>query len=218
MENTINELYKVRFSEAERRVKQQIWSVLCENYFQTYVDRNDTILDIACGFGEFLTYIGAKRKIGIDINEGVKEILPDSIEFHKGSALDLKMIADETIDVVFVSNFFEHLLTKDHMLKVLLEVKRVLRSGGTFMMLQPNYKYCSKDYWDFFDHHLAISHLTMQEALEMTGFNIKIIKAKFLPFSTKSKLPKHPIFIKVYLAFPFVWRILGKQFFMLARK
>jgi hypothetical protein len=85
-------------------------------------------------------------------------------------------------------------------------------------MMQPNIKYCYESHWDFFDHHIPLSHLSMVEALAMTGFKLDIVHPKFMPFSTKSKIPSHPLLVKLYLKFPPVWKLMGKQFFVLSRK
>jgi hypothetical protein len=58
----------------------------------------------------------------------------------------------------------------------------------------------------------------MAEALAMAGFKLDIVHPKFMPFSTKSKIPSHPLLVKLYLKFPPVWKLMGKQFFVLSRK
>lgn len=73
-------------------------------------------------------------------------------------------------------------------------------------------------YWDFYDHHLGLTHLSLTEALKMRGFEIEVCIDRFLPFTTQGALPTHPYLVKLYLLFPPVWKILGKQFFIVARK
>jgi len=62
---------------------------------------------------------------------------------------DMKLIKNESIDVVFANNFFEH-LSKEDIVKTIREVNRVLKRGGKFIILQPNIRFCFKDYWMFF--------------------------------------------------------------------
>lgn len=214
----IGNLYKARFSEDEKKKKEKIWQVLCRNYFQCYIKPTDKVLDIACGFGEFLNNIEAQQKFAVDINPELKDQLPSDIEFHLGSAANLYMFTNNSIDLVFASNFFEHLHSKDIMVQVLFEIYRILKPKGSLMMMQPNYKYCADSYWDFFDHHIPISHLSMVEALVMTGFKLDIVHPKFMPFSTKSKIPSHPFLVRLYLKFPLSWKLMGKQFFALSKK
>ncbi len=47
-------------------------------------------------------------------------------------------LADSSLDVVFTSNFLEHLPTKPHVEKTVAEIKRCLKPGGTMIALGPN--------------------------------------------------------------------------------
>ena len=84
-------LYQIRFSDAEREKKDLVWKVLCEDYFQQFISPSSIVLDIASGYGEFIRHISASRKIAVDLNPDSQSYLPDSIEFHLGSASDLTM-------------------------------------------------------------------------------------------------------------------------------
>jgi len=214
----ISKLYEVRFSENEKLMKDKVWRELCEQFFQKYISNEDTLFEIACGFGEFSRHIRAGKKLAVDMNPAVKNILPKEIEFHLGSAESFPQIASASIDVCFTSNFFEHLMNKQAMDNVLKEVLRVLKPGGKFIMMQPNIKYAYGAYWDFYDHHLPLSHLSAAEGLQKCGYQIQEVIPKFVPFSTKSAFPKHPLLIRLYLKLPFIWKVLGKQFVIVAQK
>ena len=95
---------------------------------------------------------------------------------------------------------------------------QVLKMGGKFIILQPNIRFCFKDYWMFFDHITPLDDRSLSEILEINGFKVVECKPKFLPYTTKSKLPKSIFLIKLYLKFPLMWRIFGKQAFIYAKK
>jgi SAM-dependent methyltransferase len=212
-------LYRDRFSDAERERKDAIWQVLCADFFQKYVDAdNDTVLDIACGLGEFSRHIKAKRKIGIDLNSDAAALLPPEVEFHLTSAEDIAPVGSGTVDVCFSSNFLEHLPTKGVVDGVLREILRVLKPGGIYVALQPNIRFCADVYWDFWDHHTALSDRSCREAFLQAGFEVAQLIPKFLPFTTKSKLPTHPALVRLYLMAPPAWKVLGKQFVIVGRK
>lgn len=121
-------------------------------------------------------------------------------------------------DVVFTSNFLEHLPNKQSLDVFLEQVKLVLKPGGRYLILGPNLRYLPGQYWDFYDHHLGLTHVSLCEALKLKGFGIQTCLDKFLPYTTQGALPTHPFFVNMYLKFPFAWKLLGKQFFIEAIK
>lgn len=211
-------LYRVRFSEADRVRKDLVWKVLCEDFFQTYIAPTNTVLEIASGYGEFIRHIVAARKIAVDLNPDARNFLPPDFEFYLGSAAQLTMLADASIDTCFSSNFFEHLPSKETMDEVLAEVLRVLRPGGLYVVMQPNIRYEPGRYWDYYDHILPLSHLSCREAFAKAGYEIVECIDRFVPFSTDSSLPQHPVLVRLYLKCRPLWSWMGGQFVLVARK
>jgi SAM-dependent methyltransferase len=217
MEN-LDRLYDKRFTAQERRQKEMVWQVLCEAFLQRYVDPQSTVLDLGCGFGEFIRNIRAAHKIAVDANPAVVSMLPPEVEFHNCGADDLGAIADESVNTCFTSNFFEHLPSKLVMDNVLAEVRRTLRPGGLFVAIQPNIRYAVSRYWDCYDHQLPLSDLSAKEGFEKNGYEIVELIPRFLPWSIKSRYPKHPLLVHLYLHARPAWRFLGRQFLIVARK
>ena len=214
----VKRLYRHRFSAQEQAQKDRVWQVLVKHFFQRYIATDATVLDLACGYGEFIRHVNARRRLAVDINEDSASRLAPPIEFHRSRADRLDFLANDSIDFCFTSNFLEHLPSKAVVDDVLAEVRRVLRPGGRFMALQPNIRYAYARYWDFYDHHTPLSHSSAEEAFSLAGFDVVELIDRFLPFSTKSALPKHPALVRAYLACPWAWRILGQQFLIVGAK
>src|SRR5262249_53705646 len=140
------------------------------------------------------------------------------VEFCLSRADAMTTIGDEGVDVVFASNFLEHLRSKEECDRVLAEVRRILRPGGRFVIMGPNIRYLAAEYWDFYDHYLPLSHLSLEEGLVQADYEIERIIPRFLPYTTRSRLPQHPFLIACYLNVPLAWRFMGKQFLVVARK
>jgi SAM-dependent methyltransferase len=214
----LSALYKIRFAEDVLPKKNKIWKTLCDSFFQKFIRPTDTVIDVACGYGEFTNNITAGKKIAVDLNEDSKSFLNADVEFHQCGATEIGKTLENQGDIVFTSNFLEHLPNKDVLDTFLDNVLLALKPGGKYIILGPNLRYLPGQYWDFYDHHLGLTHLSLSEALQLKGFDIEVCIDRFLPYTTQGALPTHPIFVRLYLRVPFVWRFLGKQFFIVAKK
>ena len=212
------ELYKIRFPDEKLERKNAIWKIICASFIQQFINPHSTVIDIACGYGEFLNNIGAQRKIAVDMNPDAKSFLNPDIEFYQCNALAIDRNLTGVADVVFTSNFLEHLPDKKTLDQFLQQVFLLLKPGGTYLILGPNLRYVPGQYWDFYDHHLGLTHLSLIEALQMQGFKPEVCIDRFLPYTTQTSLPTHPYFVWLYLKLPVIWKLLGKQFFIVARK
>jgi hypothetical protein len=81
----------------------------------------------------------------------------------------------------------------------------------------PNFKYAWKQYFDFADHRLALTHITVLEHLAASGFEVESVWPRFLPYSFTGRLPARPELTRLYLKVPFAWQVLGKQFLVVGR-
>jgi SAM-dependent methyltransferase len=207
-------LYRHRLSAAEIKAKDAVWRVFCEEFLgaphpadgHSAGDRLRLRRVHPCHprRSEARRRSKLRRRFFPAAGAGVPP----------GGRRKSDFVAEGTVDVCFTSNFFEHLLSKAVMDAVLAETIRALKPGGRLMALQPNLRYVAGRYWGFYDHHLPLTHLSCGEAIAKAGFEIQELIPKFLPYSTKSALPKHPVLVRAYLRLPLAWHFLGRQFFI----
>lgn len=210
----IDQMYRQRFDDVGMR--NELWKILTENFFQKYVDKDDIILDIPCGYSEFVNTIKCKKRYAADINPDAKQYVDGNVEFLLDNSTKISL-KNDTIDKIFVSNFFEH-LNHDDIEKTILEFKRVLKPGGKILILQPNVRFANKDYWMFFDHITPIDDRALEEVFTLNGFSLSKRILKFMPYTTKSRYPAKALLVKIYLRIPLLWNIMGKQTFMIFEK
>ncbi|HSX61389.1 MAG TPA: methyltransferase domain-containing protein [Tahibacter sp.] len=214
----LDKLYNQRFPEAALAQKHAIWKVLCRDFFSRYVKTTDTVVDIGAGYCEFINNIQAGKKIAVDLNPDVRRFASPDVRVINESCTAIRELDSDSVDVVFMSNFLEHLPSKDLVLDTFRESQRILRKGGRVMVLQPNIRYLPGEYWDYFDHHTPLTERSLVEGLQLAGLEPTTVIAKFLPYTTKSRLPQAPWLVQLYLKVPLAWHVLGKQAFVVAEK
>ena len=210
-------LYANRFSADDLAWKQTVWRILCERVFQAYIPAGATVVDIGAGSCEFINAIKATRRIAVDLNPALPAFVAPGVEAHNGNADDLTFLPPSSVDVVFSSNFLEHLPTKDAVLDVLRASRWVLRPGGLAILLGPNARIIPGAYWDYFDHHVPLTERSIAEALGVCGFEVVRSEARFLPYTVKSRLPRSPLLVRLFLTLhPLTSRLVGGQFLVVA--
>lgn len=211
-------LYRHRFPEHELKHKNAIWQVLCRQFFSRHVRATDTVVDMGAGYCEFINNIEAANKIAVDLNPETSRFADDDVRVIQQPCNKVDQLQPGTANVVFMSNFLEHLPNKQAVLDTFHEAHRILAPDGTIIIVQPNIRFLYDEYWDFFDHHTPLTDRSLVEGLELAGFAPQVVIPRFLPYTTKSRLPQAPWLVGLYLRCPPAWRLLGKQAFVTATK
>lgn len=158
------------------------------------VREGDSVLDAGCGNLRD-AYIALARKdisyIGIDfsssmLREGQKKYPPERVFLVQGDITSLPFKSN-SFDLVLCSEVLEHI---PNWKPVLLELKRVLKSGGSLIISTPNsfsiyYPqkiYLEKRYGSKHPYDSWKNYWTLSRALKRSGFNIVGVRgACYLP-------------------------------------
>ena len=189
-----------RLTEDPRR--DVLWETLWRHKFSAMVTHDDCVLDLGAGYGNFINAAVARRRIAIDAWAQFPKHLAPGVEYRVGSVMDLSFIEDGAVDFAFASNLFEH-LTKDDLAIVLEKLRSKLSWHGTLTIVQPNYRYAYREYFDDFDHRSVFSHVSLADFLAGNGYEVFCVEPRFMPLSVKGRLPVHPQLIRAWLASPF---------------
>jgi SAM-dependent methyltransferase len=204
-------VYDLRFGERERSAKEAVWREIGRFLQRRYIPRSSRVLDIGTDLGYFIRNIDAAERWASDLRD-TSASMPDGVRFLQSDGLSLADVApNDYFDVVFMSNYLEHLDSAESVIEQLRVARRLLRDGGRVVVLQPNIKLVGPSYWDFIDHRVPLTEESLVEAAAFAGFEQSEVIGRFLPYSVKGRLPAHPLLVRTYLAFPPAWRLLGKQ-------
>ena len=126
------------------------------------------ILDVGCSVGTWLkcfSEIGDYQLYGTDIrDENIKNAIfkPCDLENEK------LPFEDDMFDFVFSKSVAEHVKNTDNMLA---EIKRVLKPGGIFVCMVPDWKSQMSIYWDDYTHVKPFTQKGLRDALMIHGYS-----------------------------------------------
>ena len=216
-EKQLTQIYEKRFT-GHTNYRNCVWKILIDEYFSQWIKRTDHILDLGCGYGEFINHTKCDARHAMDLNPKTKSLLDKGIIFHEQDCSKPWKIEANSLDLVFTSNFFEHLPNKESLDRSVGEIKKALKPSGRLIAMGPNISVLKGKYWDFWDHHVALSDQSLCELLQIYDFTIEQSYSKFLPYNMV-RVRERPLFmISLYLRFPFLWNIFGKQFLIVSEK
>jgi SAM-dependent methyltransferase len=211
-------IYERRFTASNAAYRAKLWNILVADFFQPMIAPDAAVLDLGCGYGEFINHVRCGRRYAMDLNPQSPLHLVPGVTFLAQDCSQRWALPDASLDVVFTSNFFEHLPDKLALKLTLIEAARCLRPGGRLIALGPNIKYVRGAYWDFWDHFLCLTELSLAEALENNGYLVHRAIPRFLPYTTVNQ-PAYPMaFVRAYLRLPFLWPFFGRQFLVVAER
>jgi Methyltransferase domain len=209
-------LYAYRFRDIDQQAREQVWRPIA-HFIHRELGEPRRVLDPAAGRCEFITAAPAAERWAVD-QVGHSENMPDEgFRFVAGDVMEVEL-PNSYFEGVFVSNFLEHLPSQEAIGAFLARMLEFIRPGGRIAVMGPNYRYCSKHYWDFADHVIPLTEKSAEEHLYAAGFTPLRTIARFLPYSFIGRLPASARMTAAYLRLPLAWRLVGRQFLIIAEK
>lgn len=209
-------LYAYRFRDVDQLRRQAIWDELTP-VLSRWLGSPKRVLDPAAGRGEFVNASDAEERWVVDSVEYDETVRDPEVTVVIGDARFVAL-PEAHFDGVFVSNLLEHLATQDDIARFLRRMRQCMSPSGRIAVLGPNFRYCHREYFDCADHTLALTHIAVAEHLYSAGFEIERVVPRFIPYSFRSRLPQAPWLVRLYLRVPMAWRVLGRQFLIVAVK
>jgi len=194
--------------------RQAVWQALWHYFFRHRIQPGDCVLDLGSGYGDFINSVAARRRIALDLWPEMPRHVEPGVETIVAPVDDLHALEDGSVDYAFASNLFEH-VPQETFAKVLEQLRDKLSAKGSLTILQPNYRYAYREYFDDYTHVAVYTHASLADFLAAHGWQVVESRPRFLPLSVKSRLPTWPLLIALYLKMPF--KPLGKQMLLVAK-
>lgn len=212
-------LYANRLPLALRGRKAKVWKTIVDGFLVRYVPSNGVVLDVGAGYCDFINHVRAARRIAVDLNPEMPSFAAEGVETYIHALEKMTEILEPaSVDLAFASNVFEHIRSPENLLEIFDALRQILKPDGRLVIMQPNVAVLGGRFWDFFDHTLPMTELGMTEGLELSGFQVVERRARFLPYTTKGRLPSWSWIVRLYLALPPAQWVFGKQMLVVARR
>ena len=182
-----------------------------------YLPKDPAVLELGPGYCDFINQVPARKKVAVDVDPASAKCAASDVEFILGDCTDITPIAPSSMDLVFASNLLEHLERRDAT-RMLTSVFQVLRPGGKFILIQPNFRYSYSRYYDDHTHLTPYTHTGLGGLVRSEGFRIVACTPRFMPMSMSdcSWIPRYGWLVRLYLRLPV--RPLARQMLLVAEK
>jgi SAM-dependent methyltransferase len=208
-----DDYFATRFRPDPRRAR--LWKHLT-GYLARYVPAGAAVLELGAGYCYFINQIHGSRRVAVDLGRQVTASAAAGVEAVNADVRAyLATVPDASVDFVFASNFLEHFDWPDLEL-IGRHVLRVLKPGGRFAVMQPNFRLDPGRYFDDYTHRTVFTDVSLTDWLESLGFRVAECVPRFLPLTVKSRAGGLAFLVPFYLRLP--WRPFAGQMFVLAER
>lgn len=200
----VDAYFRTRFEFDARR--DIVWTEVCRYLQRKFIPPESRVIDVGAGYCNFINNVTGAERHAVDLFSEMPQHADPEVITHVGDCTDMSFLEDHSFDVAFTSNLFEH-LTREQLIPALTELHRIIRPGGTLIVMQPNFRFCYNTYFDDYTHLQIFTDRSLFDLLEVFGFKVRVAMPKFLPVNMKStlrlRLPMLRHLVRLYMAFPF---------------
>jgi len=192
--------HRAHLVEDPRRAK--VWKAIAR-HLSPHVPHGGHVLELGAGYCDWINNVQAARRVAVDLWPELPKHAAAGVEpLVADIAAGLHALGDRSFDVVLASNLLEH-FCHDAAAAVVRDVARLLRPGGRFVLIQPNFRYAWRSYFDDYTHRSIFTDISLPALLRAGGFRIVQVKPRFTPYSIQgTRVPVAAWLVKAYLLSP----------------
>jgi len=179
-----------------------VWKVVAE-HLARWMPRAGHVLEIGAGYCEWINNVTAAVRVAVDIWPETARYAAPGVETKiLDVSRDLASLGTSSFDAVLASNILEH-FEPGVASSVVEDVARLLKPGGRLLIVQPNFRFAAKRYFDDYTHRSVFTDVSLPNLLRAHGFRIDHVQPRFLPYSMRdSRLPIRSWTVRAYLRSP----------------
>jgi SAM-dependent methyltransferase len=196
--------------------RRAVWHVIAE-HLSGYVPPEAHVVEIGAGYCTWINAVRAARRVAVDSWPEFTSWADPGVEARVLDASTmLGSLGAGAFHVALASNVLEH-FPPDTAAAVVRDVASLLAPGGRFLVVQPNFRYAYRHYFDDYTHRSIFTDVSLPNLLRASGFAIDRLEPRFLPYSMRETAwPIRPWMVRAYLKSPL--RPLAGQMLVVARK
>src|ERR1700721_609051 len=96
----LQQIYRERFS-GTLEYRQRVWKELTSRCFSAWVPADSVVLDLGCGYCEFINNIQARKKFGMDLNPDSVQNAAPGVNIIQQDCSQTWQVPGESLDFVF---------------------------------------------------------------------------------------------------------------------
>jgi SAM-dependent methyltransferase len=186
----------------EHPARAGVWRAIAA-HLAPWVPASGRVLEIGAGYCHWINAVDAAERVAVDAwpgfaahaAEGVRALVLDA-------GRNLRSLGEGTFDVVLASNVLEH-FEPDAAAAVVADIAALLRPGGRLLVIQPNFRYAYRHYFDDYTHRSVFTHVSLANVFRAHGFTIEALEPRFLPYSMREVGVRVPAWlVRAYLRSP----------------
>ncbi len=179
-----------------------VWKVVAE-HLASWLPPDAHVVEIGAGYCEWINNVAAARRVAVDIWADMTRYAGPGVETRVlDASRELLTLGSSSFDAVLASNILEH-FEPAVVIAVVEDIGRLLKRGGRLIVVQPNFRYAAKRYFDDYTHRSVFTDVSLPNLLRAHGFRIDCVQPRFLPYSMRgTRLPIRSWTVRAYLRSP----------------
>jgi SAM-dependent methyltransferase len=185
----------------EHPSRGDVWRAIAA-HLAGWIPPDAAVVEIGAGYCAWINAVQAAQRVAVDLWADLPRHAAPGVEPVVLDVTSLRELGRARFDVALASNLLEH-FDADTAAGIAGQVRDILKPRGRFIVIQPNFRYAYRRYFDDFTHRSVFTDVSLPNMLRAHGFTVEHVRPKFLPYSMRGVHIRVPAWVvRAYLASP----------------